>query len=48
MGKIMVVLAALFAVPVAASAQDFGTEWLDRVTRERQQERGPLKPHPVE
>ena len=48
MGKIMVVLAALLAVPVAAFAQDFGIEWLDRVTHERQAERGPLKPQPVE
>jgi hypothetical protein len=48
MGKIMVALAVLLAVPAVVSAQDFGTEWLDRVTHERQQERGPLKPHPVE
>jgi len=48
MGKIMVVVAVLFAVPLAVSAQDFGVEWLDRVTHERQLERGPLKPHPVE
>ena len=48
MGKIMVALAVLLAVPAAAAAQDFGVEWLDRVTHERQQERGPLKPHPVE
>jgi len=48
MGKITVVVAVLLAVPVAASAQDFGIEWLDRVTHERQVERGPLKPHPVD
>lgn len=48
MGKITVALAVLLAVPAAAAAQDFGTEWLDRVIRERQQERGPLKPAPVE
>jgi hypothetical protein len=48
MGKIILGLAVLVAVPAAASAQDFGTDWLDRVTHERQQERGPLKPHPVD
>ncbi len=48
MGKIMVTLAMLLAVPAAAAAQDFGVEWLDRVTHERMQERGPLKPQPVE
>lgn len=48
MGKIMGALAFFLAVPAAASAQDFGIEWLDRVTHERMQERGPLKPQPVE
>lgn len=48
MGKIAVVLAVLSAVPAAAAAQDFGTEWLDRVTHLQQQERGPLKPKPVD
>lgn len=46
----MIVAAAVFvlAVPAAASAQDFGKEWIDRVTHEVQTERGPLATRPVE
>lgn len=45
--KNWVVLAVLLALPAAAAAQDFGTEWIDRVTNEIQQERGPQLPKPV-
>jgi hypothetical protein len=31
-----------------ASAQDFGSSWIDRVTHELIEEGGPLSPHPVE
>ncbi len=41
------ILVVLLAAPAAALAQDFGTEWMDRVTHERLQDRGPLKPVPV-
>jgi hypothetical protein len=36
------------ALPAAVRAQDFGREWLDRVTHEVQTERGPLGTKPVE
>jgi len=48
MGKIIAAVAVLLAVPLAASAQDFGTEWLDRVVHERETDRGPLKQHAAE
>jgi hypothetical protein len=48
MGKIIAAVAVLLAVPLTASAQDFGTEWLDRVVHERELDRGPLKQHAVE
>jgi hypothetical protein len=47
MGKILLVVVAFGAWPAAAAAQDFGTSWIDRVTHERVQDRGPLKPRPV-
>ncbi len=44
-----VALAAFLAfLPAVAEAQDFGREWLDRVTHEVQSERGPLSTQPVE
>lgn len=36
------------AVSDAAEAQDFGREWIDRVTHQLEQERGPLRTKPVE
>jgi hypothetical protein len=39
---------AVLAAPAAASAQDFGREWLDRVTHTVEQERGPLTSSPLE
>ena len=36
------------AGPAAASAQEFGREWIDRVTHQLEVERGPLKTKPVE
>ena len=39
---------AVFAAPAAASAQDFGREWLDRITHATEQERGPLTARPIE
>ncbi len=47
MGKILAVFVAIGTLPAAAAAQDFGTSWIDRVTHERVQDRGPLKPKPV-
>src|SRR5581483_1218893 len=51
MGKLGVIglSAAAFAVaallPVReAAAQDFGQSWIDRITHELEQERGPLQP----
>jgi hypothetical protein len=32
----------------SASAQDFGTDWIDRVTHELIEEQAPLNPHPLE
>jgi hypothetical protein len=40
------VLAVLLSVPGVAAAQDFGTEWLDRVLHQYQQERGPQPARP--
>jgi hypothetical protein len=48
MGRITTALLVFLAVPATALAQDFGVEWIDRVTRERYQDRGPLKPKPVD
>jgi hypothetical protein len=42
------VVASVLALPAAASAQDFGREWLDRVTHTLEQERGPLTARPLE
>lgn len=36
------------AAPAAASAQEFGREWIDRVTHQLEAGRGPLKTKPVE
>src|SRR5687768_4706013 len=54
MGKLGVVGLTLAAVVVAAllpsreaGAQDFGQSWIDRITHELEQERGPLTPKPV-
>src|SRR5205823_2390995 len=54
MGKLGVVGMLVTAVVVAAllpsreaRAQDFGQSWIDRVTHELEQERGPLTPKPV-
>ncbi|HXG60987.1 MAG TPA: hypothetical protein VNO22_06425 [Planctomycetota bacterium] len=47
MGKILAVVVAFGMFPAAVAAQDFGTSWIDRVTHERVQDRGPLKPKPV-
>ena len=54
MGKLGVVGLTVAAVVVAAllpsreaGAQDFGQAWIDRVTHELQQERGPLQAKPV-
>jgi len=54
MGKLGVVGLTLAAVVVAAllpsreaGAQDFGQSWIDRITHELEQERGPLQPKPV-
>jgi hypothetical protein len=51
MGKLGVVSLAVIAGMVTAllpareaAAQDFGQEWIDRITHEQQQERGPLSP----
>ncbi len=49
MRKTLVVMAvALVASAAPAWAQDFGVEWIDRVSHELQQERGPLKPKAVD
>lgn len=46
--------AVRFAVPLlvftaaTASAQDFGQEWMDRVTHQLEQEQAPLRPQPFE
>ncbi|HXX93693.1 MAG TPA: hypothetical protein VEN81_08660 [Planctomycetota bacterium] len=41
-------LSSVAAVALALSAQDFGVEWLDRVTHDVEQPRYPLSVHPVE
>lgn len=53
MGKLGVVgltVAAFWAASLLAStkaeAQDFGQSWIDRITHELEQERGPLQPRP--
>jgi hypothetical protein len=47
MRMILAVTLVVSAVPAAAMAQDFGTDWVDRVLQERMADRGPLKPAPV-
>src|SRR5438552_3844154 len=54
MGKLGVVVLLLSAFVVAAllpsreaGAQDFGQSWIDRITHELEQERGPLQAKPV-
>jgi hypothetical protein len=39
---------AVLAAPAVATAQDFGREWLDRITHATEQERGPLTARPLE
>lgn len=49
MGRTAVALVVLsLAVPASASAQEFGVEWIDRVTHQLEVERGPLRTKPVE
>jgi hypothetical protein len=43
MNRLLGALAFSMAVPAAAVAQDFGSDWIDQVTHELQTERGPLK-----
>jgi hypothetical protein len=44
----LLVFAAIVVTATSATAQDFGTDWIDRVTAELAQERGPLQAHPWE
>ncbi|HEX7900643.1 MAG TPA: hypothetical protein VF950_22965 [Planctomycetota bacterium] len=41
-------LAVIVAMAAPAAAQDFGTDWIDRVTQQVTQERGPLSAQPWE
>ena len=48
MKRLIFALAAVLAAPAAARAQDFGVEWLDRVTHEREPVPWPLSVRPVQ
>jgi hypothetical protein len=49
MRKILALGCALFILSSAAAwAQDFGQEWMDRVTRQMEQEKAPLRTIPLE
>ncbi len=48
MRKLVAAVFLTLAVPAAVRAQDFGREWIDRVTHEVQVDRGPLSTKPVE
>ncbi len=44
----LLAIPAVFAMAAAAAAQDFGSEWIDRVTHQLVQEKGPLSPRPID
>ncbi len=45
---VFLALAVIVLAAVPAAAQDFGTDWIDRVTQQLTQERGPLSAQPWE
>jgi hypothetical protein len=47
MGRQLLAVLAILTCPAVVAAQEFGTEWIDRVTHERMQERGPIQPKAV-
>ncbi len=50
MARLTLPLTALFAILIAASAsaQDFGTGWIDRISHELIEDEGPLTPQPLD
>ena len=46
--RVVVVLAVLGSAIPSAFGQDFGVEWMDRVTRQMEQERAPLSLRPLD
>jgi len=50
MGAVTAAAVAVFALLPSreAAAQDFGQAWIDRITHELEQERGPLAPKPLD
>ena len=48
MARISLIVVAVLLASTPAFAQDFGRQWIDRVTHDLQQERGPLSEKPVD